>query len=90
MPEEQSGWVAFTPGSVSALPDDVRGEVERRLHERAEARGPLLGVVQVRVYEHAAHAYVTFPSDARLRPDAEPGAIAAVVARARDELGRWR
>jgi len=81
-----SGWFAVTEENVDALPEEVRAPVlERRAH-----RGRLLAVVQVRVFEHDAHAQVSFPPGATLGVESDRAAIDDVVRRARDELGGWR
>jgi hypothetical protein len=58
--------------------------------DRHRARGPLLAVVEVRVYAEETEPQVSFPRGATLGPDADPKTIAAVVARARDQLVLWR
>jgi hypothetical protein len=83
MPTESGGWVSFSPGSGS-------DQTDRRRAAHEEAGGALLAIVEVRVYEHRAEPQVSFPPGAALGPDSEPADVAAVVARARDELARWR
>jgi hypothetical protein len=90
MDKPRSGWVAFTPQSLADMPEGERRQAERLLKDREAARGDLLAVVEVRVYEREAHPQVSFPPDSRLGPEAEPDVVAEVVARAREELGRWR
>ena len=58
--------------------------------DRHRVRGPLLAVVEVRVYAEDAEPQVSFPRDATLGPDADRDTIATVVGRARDALGAWR
>ena len=60
------------------------------VEERVRRRGPLLGVVQVRVYENGCEPFVTFPQDAVLGVEADQSEVAAVVARARTRLLDWR
>ena len=57
---------------------------------RHRARGPLMAVVQVRVYAEDEEPQVSFPGGCALGPDADRATIAAVVARARDALAAWR
>jgi hypothetical protein len=57
---------------------------------QATRRGRLLCEVHVQVYEHDAVPGVTFPADAALDIESDPGEIAASVARDRDSLARWR
>ena len=91
-----TGWVGYTggPGGNDHLPPDVRPEVERRERLRKERRGRLLCEVHVRAYEHDvdddAEMYVVFPDGAVLGPESDPAEVAAAVARAREQLGRWR
>lgn len=90
-----TGWVGYTagPGGKDHLPPDVRAEIERREAARSERRGRLLCEVQVRVYERddvEPHMQVSFPAEALLGPESDSAEIAAAVARARDQLGRWR
>ena len=86
----ESGWVSYTSGDNSHLPDDVRRQVEERMKERQERQGGLLAIVQVHVYEHGALAGVGFPNGALLGVETEPSVISEVVARARDELANWQ
>jgi hypothetical protein len=58
--------------------------------ERHRVRGPLMAVVEVRVYAEGAEPQVSFVTGGTLRPDADRETIAAVVARARDALDHWR
>ncbi len=90
MAQGSSGWVSFTPASLAQLPEEQRREVERRGARHEEERGRLLAVVEVRVFEHDEDAQVTFPPGAGLGPDSDAAAIAAAVARARDQLAGWR
>jgi hypothetical protein len=46
--------------------------------------------VEVRVFEHDEEPQVSFPPDALLGVETEPALVAAVVARAREQLARWR
>ena len=89
--ETPSGWISYAngPGGKDHLTPEVRAEVERREAER----GPLLCEVHVSVYEHDtedAEMYVSFPGDALLSLESDRGQVAAAVARAREQLGRWR
>ena len=58
--------------------------------ERNEARGALLAVVQVRVYENDELPQVTFPEEAILGVETDPTVLSDVVARARVQLQHWR
>jgi hypothetical protein len=89
--ETPSGWISYTngPGGKDHLTPEVRAEVERREAER----GQLLCEVHVSVYEHDTEdteMYVSFPGDALLSLESDRGQVAAAVARAREQLGRWR
>jgi hypothetical protein len=90
MPAESDGWVSRSPGSGSEQTAGQRQVAERRRKAHEEARGALLAIVEVRVYEHREEPQVSFPPGAALALDSDPAAVAAVVARARDELSRWR
>jgi hypothetical protein len=88
-------WVGYSsgPGGKDHLPPEVRAEVDRRDRLRKERRGRLLCEVHVQVYEHDAGDAamgVVFPSGAALGPESDPAEVAAAVARAREQLGRWR
>ena len=83
---QNEGWFSFTGGDTSHLTDEQRRIVEDRIGDR----GDLLGVVQVRVYEHGCEPYVTFPPDAVLGAETDPSEIAEMVARARAQLVAWR
>jgi hypothetical protein len=83
---EDHGWLSYTGGDNSDLTDEQRQVVE----ERVRSRGPLLGVVQVRVYENGCEPFVTFPQDAVLGIEADQSEVAALVARARTGLLDWR
>ncbi|HEV3132020.1 MAG TPA: hypothetical protein VGY51_08665 [Acidimicrobiales bacterium] len=85
-----SGWISYTPGDNSHLTDDQRTLVEQRIKERNDRRGALLGVVEVRVYEHDAEPQVGFPPGSELGGETSPAAIASIVSRAREELAHWR
>lgn len=91
-----TGWIGYGsgPGGKDHLPPEVRAEVDRRERLRKERRGRLLCEVHVQVYEHdvddAAAMYVVFPSGAALGPESDPAEVAAAVARAREQLARWR
>ena len=85
------GWIDFSPGDDNAdLTDEQRHLVDREIRRRRAARGELLCVVEVRVYERDAEPQVTFPPDAALHVDAASETIAEAVARARDALADWR
>jgi hypothetical protein len=86
----RSGWISYTPGDNSHLTDDQRALVEQRIKERNDRRGALLGVVEVRVYEHDAEPQVAFPPGSELGVETSPEAISSIVSRAREELAHWR
>jgi hypothetical protein len=88
-------WIGYTtgPGGKDHLSPEVRAEVERREAARRQRRGGLLCEVHVRVYEHDtedAEMSVSFPADALLGVESDSSQIAAAVARAREQLSRWR
>jgi hypothetical protein len=86
----EQGWVAYTSGDNSHLPQEVRAEVERSIKRRQEERGALLAMVVVRVYENDEEPQVSFPEDAVLGVETEASLISDVVARARAQLAHWR
>jgi len=87
-------WIGYRsgPGGMDHLQPDARARVERQAAERDERRGALLCEVHVRVYARDADddIFVAFPDGAVLGPESDEAQIAAAVARARDQLGRWR
>lgn len=84
---QDHGWFSYTgSGDTSHLTDEQRQIVQDRIRDR----GPLLGVVQVRVYENGCEPYVTFPQDAALGVETDRSVIAEMVARARTRLVDWR
>lgn len=90
-----TGWVGSGsgPGGKDHLPPEVRAEINRRERLPKERRGRLLCEVHVQVYEYDADDTpmgVAFPSGAALGSESGPAQIAAAVARAREQLGRWR
>ena len=85
-----SGWISYTPGDNSHLTDNQRTLVEQRIKQRKARRGALLGVVEVRVYEHGGEPQVSFPPGSELGVESGPEAIASIVSRAREELAHWR
>jgi len=90
MADGEHGWVSWAGDSWVDLPPDVRERARQTMIDRHRARGPLLAVVEVRVYAEEAERQVSFVPGGLLGPDADPKTIAAVVARARDGLARWR
>jgi hypothetical protein len=90
MDERKSGWVSWTGDSWVDLPPDTRERARRTMVERHRERGPLMAIVQVRVYAEGAEPSVSFTAECALGPDAEREEIAGVVARARDALADWR
>lgn len=87
---DDSGWIGYTPGDDAHLTDAQEDLVRRRRDAVHRGRGPLLGIVVVRVYEHECHPQVSFTSDCVLGVDSSPDDIAAMVERAGAELGDWR
>jgi hypothetical protein len=84
---QDHGWFSYTgSGDNSHLTDEQRHIVE----DRIRSRGQLLGVVQVRVFEHWCEPFVTFPQDAALGIETDQSVIAEMVARARTRLDDWR
>ena len=81
---EDRGWFSSTGSDNSHLTDGQRRIVE----ERVRSRGPLLGVVQVRVYEHWCEPFVTFPEGAVFGAETDQLAIAEMVERAPCAAGR--
>lgn len=86
------GWISYVGGGDNShLTDDQRRFMEERMRERREAQGRLLCVVQVQVYENAAVPQVNLPHDAAMTVgETSQAEIAQAVARARDQLARWR
>jgi hypothetical protein len=90
MTDGERGWVSWTADSWVELPPELRAHARQTMIDRHRARGPLLAVVQVRVYAEGAEPQVSFVPGCVLGPDADSEAIAAVVHRARDALDVWR
>jgi hypothetical protein len=90
MTTESGGWVSRAPRSGSEPRAAAGAAAERRRREYEEARGALLAIVQVHVYEHDVEPQVSFPPGAALAPDSDSALVVEVVARAREELSRWR
>jgi hypothetical protein len=89
MPRDH-GWVSYVGGGDNShLSEEQRQLIEERIRQRRESRGDLLGVVQVRVYEHGCEPQVTFPHEALLGVETDASVISAMVARAREELAEW-
>ncbi len=84
------GWISYRPGDNSHLTEEQRKGVEERIRQRRESFGALLGVVEVRVYEHACEPQVGFPPGAILGAETDAPVISDMVARARAELAEWR
>jgi hypothetical protein len=84
------GWTSWTPSGNSNLSPERSAEVGRRVAERNQARGALLAVVQVRVYENDELPQVSFPEGAVLGVETDSTVISDVVARARAQLQHWR
>jgi hypothetical protein len=86
----EHGWVSWTQHSWVELPPDRRAQARQSMIDRHRARGPLLAVVEVRVYAEEAEPQVSFVPGGALGPEAGREAIATLVARARDALAAWR
>jgi len=83
------GWVSYGAGDNSHLTDEQRRLVEERKRQREEARGQLLCIVQVYVYEQGAEPQVSFPHDAVMGVESDQADVRKAVSRARDALGDW-
>jgi hypothetical protein len=90
MTDGARGWVSWTGDSWVELPPDVRARARQTMIDRHRTRGPLLAVVEVRVYAEDAEPQVSFVPGCVLGPDADRDAVATVVGRARDALAEWR
>ena len=90
MGEGESGWVSWTGDSWVDLPEETRAQVRRTMVERHRARGPLMAIVQVRVYENGADPQLSFTEECTLHVETDRETLAGVVARARDALAAWR
>ena len=90
MSEGESGWVSWTGDSWVDLPEETRARVRRTIIERPRARGPLMGIVQVRVYENGAEPQLSFTEECTLDVETDRETLAGVVARARDALADCR
>ena len=82
---EEQGWFSYQGADDSHLSETRRQSVE----ERIRRRGPLLGPVQVWVYENGCEPFVTFPQGAVLGIETDQSEVAAMVARARTRLSDW-
>ena len=70
MTDGDLGWVSFTGDSWVELPPDLRARARQTVIDRHRARGPLLALVQVRVYAEDAEPQVSFVPGCALGPDA--------------------
>lgn len=86
-----TGWVGWGPdGPSRELPPEVHDQLARRIAERQAARGRLLALVQVYVYENGdTLPQVTFPPGCVLTPE-DVAAAADAVRLAREALAGWR
>ena len=82
---EEQGWFSYQGADDSHLSETRRQSVE----ERIRRRGPLLGPVQVWVYENGCEPFVTFPQGAVLGIETDQSEVAVMVARARTRLSDW-
>jgi hypothetical protein len=94
MDEEESGsvgWVGWGPdGPSRELPPEVHERLARRIAEREAARGRLLAIVQVHVYENGDTVPgVIFPPGCVLTPE-DVDEAADAVGVAREALATWR
>jgi hypothetical protein len=91
MNEAKSDWVGWGPdGPSRELSPEEREEFIRRRDQRVAARGELLAIVEVRVYEDGCHSQISFPSGCKLGPYADSERLAAVVQTASEDLANWR
>jgi hypothetical protein len=90
MGESQSGRVSWTGDSWVDLPPETRERARRNMIDRHRERGPLLAIVEVRVYEAGAEPQISFTHDCTLGVETDRETLAGVVARARDALAGWR
>jgi hypothetical protein len=90
MGESQSGWVSWTGDSWVDLPPETRARARRTMVDRHRERGPLMAIVQVRVYENGAEPQLSFTQECTLGVETDRETLAGVVARARDALAEWR
>jgi hypothetical protein len=84
------GWIGCGPGDNSHLTEEQREWVGERIRKREESKGGLLGIVEVRVYEHGCEPQVSFPQGAHLGVETDTSVISDMVTRARNELSDWR
>jgi hypothetical protein len=89
-PIGRSGWISWGPeGPSPDLPEEVREELLRRQAEREEQRGPLLAIVNVRVWQNGEGVpQVTVPTESPLPMD-DREQVADVVRIAREALAAW-
>jgi hypothetical protein len=81
------GWRKSTAGTATqAATTRILPKNKGRSSKNESRRGPLLGVVQIRVYENGCEFFVTLPRDAVLGLETDQSEVAAMVARARARL----
>jgi hypothetical protein len=91
MATNEHGWLSYVGGGDNShLTDEQRLMVEQRIRERQEQQGGLLGVVEVRVFEHGCEPQVSFPGGSLPGVETAAAIISEMAARARAELANWR
>jgi hypothetical protein len=91
MATNEHGWLSYVGGGDNShLTDEQRLMVEQRIRERQEQQGGLLGVVEVRVFEHGCEPQVSFPGGSLPGVETDAAIISEMAARARAELANWR
>jgi hypothetical protein len=88
--QRQGGWISWTGDSWVDLPSEQRDRARRTMIDRHRERGPLLAIVQVRVYANGAEPQLSFTQECALGVQTDRETLAGVVARARDALADWR
>jgi hypothetical protein len=98
---QNRGWISYGSGDNAHLTEEQRPWADERIRQRREARGGLLGVVEVRVYENSCEPQVSFPEEAILGVEIDapvisdmgrsgsnsPGGLAVVVPLSRGPSG---
>lgn len=86
---QNRGWISYGSGDNAHLTAEQRQRAKECIRQRREARGGLLGVVEVRVYENACDPQVSFPEEAILGVETDAPVISDMVDRARTALADW-
>jgi hypothetical protein len=91
MATNERGWIGYGGDSENShLTEEEQRIVEERIRERQELRGGLLGIVEVKVYEHGCQPQVSFPDGSLLGVETDASDISEIVDRAATELSNWR